>query len=778
MGIRDLIGVETSASKEAEAPTVKDFVTWGDKARDSFDWKTARENYEKALALKPSLASIWMQLGHAAKESGDPFAAEEAYRKALELKPSDADVHLQLGHLMKVRGRPPAALTFYSQALSLDPTMEDARKEIAALRDQAGSENPAGSDFVFYPTSTTRRPAKPGTLSIVFEVSDLMAYFRDSRLPTGIQRVQMEVIKAVSEATPANLDFYIVCFVQERGFWVEIPLGLFERFCQASLAGGDHSAADWRALLAGLDRTLGGAPPFQFSEHATLLDLGTSWWQRNYFLHLRVAKEKYSIRYIPFVHDLIPVMTPEYCAADLRRDFLAWIVGVYHHADFFFTNSQATKKDLEAVAMNLGRKVDAAAVVALNADFRRSVPGVSPAELPDDGAYYLEANDLEKGNYILCVGTIEARKNHAAAFSVWLKLIKKYGVRNVPKLVCVGKDGWLNDAVYHMLRASEILNHHVVILQNVPDPALAALYRNSLCTVYPSFYEGWGLPVTEALCYGKIPVVARISSLPEAGGQFAEYFDLGSENEFLAKMERLIFDPAYRAEREQYITRDFRPRTWKDISNQIVEQLQQWSLKEDPAKKTPEDNWPNAELGLLHSLGKGTDVILWSGLENGEVYRYGAAWWPVEDWGCWTKPKSVANLNLSVSDVADADLLIYLGVRGMPGNDTRCTLRCDNIQLVQELRPEQDHVMVLDIESEASAERSLSISITSSAGVDLEVLTGGADKRVIGTGVRWFYICKKSDVLARVAMAEAIAMGDFRRLTRRPPAQPDFFTHT
>ncbi|MBV9570241.1 MAG: glycosyltransferase [Alphaproteobacteria bacterium] len=776
MTIEDVEISRSRAPTSTESHNAADLIAKADRARDARDWKEARTHYEHALQMDPTMAPIWVQLGHAAKESGDMAAAEAAYRKSLELNPEDADGHLQLGHLMKISGRSSAAIAFYSQALGLDPALNDARREILALREQAGSASPMGRDTSLYTRPPKSRTLAPGTLSVIFEVSDLMAYFRDSRLPTGIQRVQMEVIKAVSEAEAIDLNYAIVCFVQERGYWVEVPLNLFQRFCQASLAGGDPRAADWRALISALDAALSAGPLFRFPERGILLDLGTSWWQRNYFLHLRVAKAMHGLRYVPFIHDLIPVMTPEYCAADLRRDFLAWIVSVYHHADFFFANSQATRKDLETVAGKLGHRIQDAAVVTLNADFRRSLDSSEDEEFDTDA--YLEAHDLQKEKYVLCVATIEARKNHVAAFSVWLRLIKKHGVRNVPKLVCVGKDGWLNDSVYHVLRASEILSHHVVILQNVPDPALAALYKNSLCTLYPSFYEGWGLPVTEALCYGKIPVVARVSSLPEAGGEFAEYFDIGSENELLAKLERLIFDAKYRTEREEKIAGAFRPRTWRDISNQIVEQLRQWGAQDRRAGKTAEENSPIAELAQLHSLGRGTDVILWGGIENGEVYRHGPAWWPVEDWGCWTKPKPAASLNLRVHDVAGAELLLYLGVRGIPGNDTRCTVRSDGVQFVQELRPEQDCVMVLDIESEASAERSITISINSSAGVDLEVLTGGADKRVIGTGVRWFYICKKSDVLARVAMAEAIAMGDFRRLTRRPPTQPDFFAHT
>ena len=758
---------------------VRGLIAKGDRARDAHDWTAARLNYEEALRLDPSLGPIWVQLGHATKELGDHRAAEAAYRQALRLNPVDADAHLQLGHLLKIVGKVSAAIECYSQAVALDPKLAEAHGEIEALQNRAATLRKRGAEILSYSSGGKRKQsAAPGALFVVFEVSDLMAYFQGSRLPTGIQRVQMEVIKAIGESGPVDLEYSIVCFAQDRGCWVEIPGSLFEHFCQSAVASADSSSDEWKQLLAALERLQSGAPAFRFPEGSILLDLGTSWWQRNYFLNLRVALSVNRLIYVPFVHDLIPIMTPEYCAADLRRDFISWIAGVFHHADFFLVNSRATKGDLEAVARKLGREIGDAAVVSLDADFRGSIEALSSEYVPEDTDYFLETHELKKGKYVLCVATVEARKNHAAAFAVWLRLIKKHGIRNVPKLVCVGKDGWLNDNVYHLLRASEILSSHVVMLQNISDPVLAALYENCLCTLYPTFYEGWGLPVTEALCYGKIPVVANVSSLPEAGGAFAEYFDIGSENELFAKIERLMIDPKYRTAREAKIAAEFRPRSWRQIADQIVSQLQSWLAAGSGARHaTPPP--PTAQCGALHSLWRGTDVILWSGLENGEVYRSGSAWWPTEDWGCWSRGYRTATISFALENIPQSELLIYVGLRGLPGKECICTLRCEGARPVHtELRPEQDQVAVLELEVSPEKRRLITLSIGSDTAVDLAVLTQGMDTRIVGPGVRWFYACRKDDVLARVAMAEALATGDYRRLSRQPPVKPDFFVHT
>jgi glycosyltransferase involved in cell wall biosynthesis len=766
--------VETAGSgpsKRTRPKTADELILRGDRARDARDWAVARSSYEQALQLNPVRGPIWIQLGHAAKESSDYAAAEHAYRKALELNPKDADAHLQLGHLMKITKRLAEAGIFYTEALALNPQLLDARREIKALRAQLST---AASSGPFGELGTTM----PGLTSLVFEVSDLMTYFQTSRLPTGIQRVQMEVIRALSDDESSAPDYAIVCFVQERGFWVEVPRSLFNRFCLAAIAGGDASAEDWNLLLESLTVIRTTAPLFAFPQGSILLDLGTSWWQRNYFLNLRVAKAASHIRYVPFIHDLIPIITPEHCAAELRRDFLTWIAGVFHHADHFFVNSNATRTDLQMVAKELGRSPGEIAIVTLAADFRRPIDNHASVGAVEDARDLLASHGLAKGNYVLCVATIESRKNHAAAFAVWLRMIKKYGARNVPKLVCVGKDGWLNDSVYHTLSASELLSNQVMILQNISDASLGALYANCLFSLYPSFYEGWGLPVTEALCYGKVPVTTKASSLPEAGGEFAEYFEIGSENEFLARIERLTYDNEYRTAREQKIANEFKPRSWADISAQIVAQLQQWAeaaADEPPATESP----AQAPLGVLHSLARGTDAILWKGLESGEIYRHGRAWWFTEDWGCWTTGKHPAFLAFTLAQVAEAEVLVYLALRGTPGSETVCTVRSEGVPPIEvDLAPDQDQIVVLELPAAPEATRQIAISLSSSTAVNLSAITEGMDNRIVGPGVRWFYACKKDDILARVSMAEALSIGDFRRLIRRPPHGPDYFIHT
>lgn len=790
------VGSEQSAADRREArqaaaktrATVNGFIALADRARDARNWEGARAGYEEALAVDPTLSHIWVQLGHARKEAGDHLAAELAYREAANLKPEDADVHLQLGHLFKIRGQLASAMEFYGRALELEPSLLDAQAEITRLRSRIEATKPpatpAGNPLARrYPR--VARPSDSKALHIVFDVSDLMHYFRNARLPTGIQRVQMEVIRTATEAAAPDVAFSIVCFTKETDFWIEIPPTLFRMLCRQAVVGGDHQAPEWLSLLSQLDAVLMSKNYYSFARGAVLLNLGTSWWLQNYFLNVRLAKSLFGIKYVPFVHDFIPVMAPEHCVSDLRQDFITWAIGAFDHADFFLVNSKATLTDLNTVCTKLGYKPRDAAVITLDADFRKTLGSEAVWDEVGDPVEFLNGFDLEKGKYVLFVSTIESRKNHIAAFSVWLKLIKKHGVANVPKLVCVGNKGWLNDAAYAKLNASDLLIKHVLMLSKISDAALSVLYENAVCTLYPSSYEGWGLPVTEALCYGKVPIVSNVSSLPEAGGPFAEYFDVESEKDLMDAVERVVYDDKYRARREQKIQAEFQPRTWSAISGQIVGQLRDWAKAhaEHPQpvlSQTQQGIWPlEAEMGVLHPLTANMSNVLWAGLKSGEIYRNGPGWWWPEHWGCWIKNSGPSQLAFVLKDVANTNLEIFIGIKGVQGKPSTATIKCEGARtMTVPLGPEQDKVVSLSLPASADADRLVVVNFMCDQIADFRALTNGSDFRSCGIGVRWAYACRESDVLSRLKMVEAIALNDFERLKRQPPAQTDFFLHT
>jgi glycosyltransferase involved in cell wall biosynthesis len=599
--------------------------------------------------------------------------------------------------------------------------------------------------------------------TIIFDVADLLSYFRNARLPTGIQRVQIEVVCGLLRTEGDKSSVRVCCFTEDQDEWLEIPARLFLRVCDLSLGGGDVDAPAWVDILEKIDLFLSLSKPVEFPEGACLINLGTSWWLQNYFLQVRRAKSRYGIKYVPFVHDLIPIMTPEHCIRELTRDFISWTLGVFQHADMFLVNSEATKRDLLKVADTLGHDVsaDKIKVIRLDADFRRSSQAVAREDL-------LSRWGLKPDKFVLIVSTIESRKNHIGAFNAWLSLIRRHGVKNVPKLVCVGNAGWLNDAVHAKLASNDELRAHVVMLSRLSDDELASLYRHCLFTLYPSHYEGWGLPVTESLCYGKATLISDASSLPEAGGVFADYFSASSDISLAAAAETLIFDRDHRREREALIAAKFQPRRWADVGREIAAAV---TILKAPKKKTQETGSrpPLAmpvRLGVYYPITRNFETRVWRGMISGEMFRAGAGWWWPDDWGVWTKPEG-GDLAFRV-DRPHKALRAYFRIRGVFETPSAWTLDFaspDGVRLAGRLGPDERRWVTVDFP--ASSGGSTVLGKLSGAEIqDLASRTNGLDARVTSIGLEGFYLCEAEDVIGRLALTEAITLGGLDTLTQ------------
>ena len=132
-----------------------------------------------------------------------------------------------------------------------------------------------------------------------------------------------------------------------------------------------------------------------------------------------------------------------------------------------------------------------------------------------------------------------------------------------------GHVGWMVEDLMQQLRNTNFLDGRILLVSHPNDAELAALYRGCLFTVFPSLYEGWGLPVTESLTFGKPCVISNATSLPEAGGRLARYFDPENIAEATRVIRETIEDRAALAAWEQRIASEFSPVAW-DVSAQAL----------------------------------------------------------------------------------------------------------------------------------------------------------------------------------------------------------------
>lgn len=146
--------------------------------------------------------------------------------------------------------------------------------------------------------------------------------------------------------------------------------------------------------------------------------------------------------------------------------------------------------------------------------------------------------------FFLVVGTLEPRKNHLRLLEAYA-LLRGKGTVLVP-LVFVGRQGWLYDSVLRRIAELE-LGGAVCFTGSLPDDDLACIYHLADVLLYPSLYEGFGLPILEAMVSGCAVLTSDVSSMPEVGGRAAHYID-PLDVQDIAKGIQAVLDPRYRAE--------------------------------------------------------------------------------------------------------------------------------------------------------------------------------------------------------------------------------------
>ena len=236
------------------------------------------------------------------------------------------------------------------------------------------------------------------------------------------------------------------------------------------------------------------------------------------------------------VHDLTFLRYPQFLTAESRRYYTDQIARAVAVADHILADSHATKLDLMDM---LGVPADKVTVVWLAPDARFQ---------PLPRAEYrrrLDRLGLPE-RYLLFVGTFEPRKNVAGLLNAYRALLER-GV-DAPPMALAGRRGWLFDEA--LARVERLrLRDRVIFLDAPADDDLVAVYNGASALILPSYYEGFGLPVLEAMSCGAPVVISRRGSLPEIAGDAALVVDDPDDAGALAAaVERLLTDVALSAQ--------------------------------------------------------------------------------------------------------------------------------------------------------------------------------------------------------------------------------------
>jgi glycosyltransferase involved in cell wall biosynthesis len=219
------------------------------------------------------------------------------------------------------------------------------------------------------------------------------------------------------------------------------------------------------------------------------------------------ALREAGVRFVPLLHDMIPVSHPEYSPASGKRRHLARIANVSELADGVLVVSAASR---DAVSGHLRSRDMRCPPLAV------AHPGL---DLPRHGNAPHGAPSLGQDPYFVILSTIAPRKNHLLMLQLWREMASQ---GRAPRLVIIGRRGWENDTAFRLLDRGDF-GGRVVEMGRLPDPETAALLRGATALLFPSLEEGFGIPLAEALAMAVPAIASDIPVFREVGGTVPEF---------------------------------------------------------------------------------------------------------------------------------------------------------------------------------------------------------------------------------------------------------------
>lgn len=272
-----------------------------------------------------------------------------------------------------------------------------------------------------------------------------------------------------------------------------------------------------------------------------------------------------------FVHDLIPLTHPEYCRPGEPEKHLCRMTALLSLGTGVIANSRETLNELAVFAgLQQALHMPPGLVAPL---------GVGNVLDKDAG----KANvSLPARPYFVMLGTIEGRKNHLLMLNLWAQMARRLGTA-CPQLVVIGQRGWESEQAVDMLDRSEAIRGHVIELSRCTDTQLAAYMGNARALLFPSFVEGYGLPLVEALAAGTPVIASNLSVFRELAGEIPDYFSPVDGLGWSQAIEAYASDDSQARAAQVARMAGWSPPHWEDHFAQVDRWLAQFNVASQPA---------------------------------------------------------------------------------------------------------------------------------------------------------------------------------------------------
>lgn len=365
---------------------------------------------------------------------------------------------------------------------------------------------------------------------------------------TGIQRVTLEI---TARLLNLNKETFLIAYNESKKSFYYIDKSVFLKFYNSIEKNKKNFFTDKICDIR------------KMSSNSIFFDIDGSWnnqvMRRNTLFP--ILKDN-GVKIATIIYDIIPIMFPYFFHQDTLYKYLTYFVSQLKYSDLIITNTKAIQDDIIDVANRAGYLPPELkfSVVELGSDFKES----GAKEKIDKRAF----NVVKSGKYVICVGTIEPRKNHRLLLDAFDKGFKQLGLN----LVFIGRVGWNSEKLLSRMKNHKDLDVNFFFLQNVNDITVDYLYKNAFALAFPSYYEGFGLPLIEGLSR-QIPVIASdVRVLREVGKDWCDYFDNESVDDFLSILRYYVDNKKEYNEKKKQLA-DYKINTWDNSANNMLKEL-------------------------------------------------------------------------------------------------------------------------------------------------------------------------------------------------------------
>lgn len=378
-------------------------------------------------------------------------------------------------------------------------------------------------------------------MDIYVDLSELVSL----KYMSGIQRVAKEVLRIWLEKYPRNIHPMSYDYKRE----------CFRIYGAAAFLRGLNS----KKGALGRIRVVSRKRIEDFGEGDIFFDIDSTWSSHLKRSFLLPRLKERGVRIATHIYDIIPVTMPQFCHEFTIVSFLEYLGAHIEYSDILIANAKATIDDLEAVIEGSGKELKKTAVVPLGADFGEA-RGAGKT-----GSIRRHVRNIADGRrFLLMVGTIEPRKNHAYVLSAFEDALFDRGL----SLVLAGRVGWQTDEFVKGLKAHPMAGRQLFHIEDASDGEIAYLYENAFMVVFPSFGEGFGLPIIEAFAYGAPVAAADIPVLREVGGDYCDYFGLDDTAGLVSIVDRYLNNDTEYAKNREKVAK-YKPKSWEEAAEEM-----------------------------------------------------------------------------------------------------------------------------------------------------------------------------------------------------------------